>query len=98
MNIDTTFDLLADPVRRGIVTALRGTESVSRDRLVATLASDEDAHEQLRIALHHNHLPKLADAGLVTYDDETVTATDRIERVACQFDAPDRESVRPVPL
>lgn len=31
-----------------------------------------DTHrESVRIALHHNHLPRLADAALIDYDDRT---------------------------
>lgn len=44
---------------------------------------------RIRIALHHNHLPKLADAGVITYDDETVTATDALEAVTGRVSLPD---------
>lgn len=39
--------------------------------------TDEYEHqlEQTRIHLHHNHLPKLADVGLVEYDRETNVVT-----------------------
>lgn len=33
--------------------------------------SDSDAVDQLESVLHHRHLPKLADAGLVEYAPET---------------------------
>lgn len=85
-NRETTFDVLSSPVRREIITTLSESGSVARDQLTETLAradgADQDARRRIRIALHHNHLPRLADAGLVVYDDEAVTATNRLETVA----------------
>ena len=89
MDIETTFNLLSSSVRRAIIAVLRESSSVTRERLTEILtgseANDDDsvaARRRIRIALHHNHLPKLADAGLITYDDETVTATSELEQVA----------------
>lgn len=95
MDIETTFDLLSSSVRRAIITVLRESNSITRERLTATLAgsdADDDsvaARRRIRIALHHNHLPKLAEAGLITYDDETVTATAELEQVAQAIPLPD---------
>ncbi|WP_137284965.1 DUF7344 domain-containing protein [Halorussus salinisoli] len=87
MNRNTTFDLLSSPVRREIIVTLHESEAVDWDRLTEAVATaetdtDKDARRQIRIALHHNHLPRLAEAGLVVYDDETVTATTRLDTVA----------------
>lgn len=68
-----------------------------RQQLTAILATiraeDEAADEQLRrrvrISLHHNHLPKLADAGVITYDEETVAATEELESVVVGVSIPD---------
>ncbi|WP_115864564.1 DUF7344 domain-containing protein [Halorussus litoreus] len=102
MTTETTFDLLGNPVRRNLLAILRESSSIERDRLTATLAAEagdatgfgasegtEEARHRMRIALHHNHLPRLADAGLVTYDEETVTATNRLKAVASLLHSPD---------
>lgn len=88
-NRETTFDLLSSAVRRELVTVLHESGPVARSRLTERLAAaeaDGDADEELRrrtrISLHHNHLPRLADAGLVNYDDDEVTPTSRLEAVA----------------
>lgn len=43
-----------------------------------------DRREAIRIGLHHNHLPRLSDAGLIDYDARTKTVrnwnTSSIER------------------
>lgn len=88
-NRETTFDLLSSVVRRELITTLHESGSVPRSRLTEMLASaeadgdaDEDSRRRMRIALHHNHLPKLAEAGLVNYDDEEVTGTSRLDALA----------------
>lgn len=37
----------------------------------------EDHGENVRIELHHNHLPRLSDAGLIDYDSRTKTVNNR---------------------
>lgn len=89
MNLETRFDLLSHPLRRHTIAILNDAESLTRQQLTARLASvtaetdteQKQRRRRIRIALHHNHLPKLADAGVITYDDETVTATDALEAV-----------------
>jgi hypothetical protein len=102
MDMETTFDLLSSSVRRAIITTLRESNSVTRERLTAILADSEanddgsvDARRRIRIALHHNHLPKLAEAGLITYDDESVTATAELEQIAQVVPLPDEASQTP---
>jgi hypothetical protein len=87
MDRETTSDLFRSSVRREIVAILHESGSIGHDRLTETLAmseadADEDARRQIRIALYHNHLPRLAEAELVVYDDETVTPTNRLQAVA----------------
>jgi hypothetical protein len=33
-------------------------------------AADEEFVERVKISLHHNHLPKMADLGVVEYDPD----------------------------
>jgi hypothetical protein len=44
-----------------LATAVTATEN-------DTDAPDKDAVERVRIALHHKHLPKMADLGIIDYD------------------------------
>lgn len=71
--------LIADPQNRAILTVLNDaaqslTVSELVERLVATDAEifapgdAETDREEIYISLHHNNLPKLAEAGLVKYD------------------------------
>lgn len=57
-NAEATVDQLAD--------VLSGWEA-AREGTVATL----DTHEKHRVVLRHHHLPMLAAADLIRYDDET---------------------------
>ncbi|WP_050032401.1 DUF7344 domain-containing protein [Halorubrum halophilum] len=72
-----TFDLLTHPYRRYVLYYLRTHSGVvSVDTLTAMLTNElegssatpgSDTAERIEIALHHMHLPKLADAGLITF-------------------------------
>ncbi|MFC4448347.1 DUF7344 domain-containing protein [Halorussus aquaticus] len=88
MDFETAFDLLSNEYRRAIVDVLDETGPVSRQQLTTRLlargvgpadASDRPTRRRLRIALHHNHLPRLADAGVLTYDDERVAPTSELD-------------------
>lgn len=85
--LDRIFDLLGSRRRRYVLYYLNETDAdvVTLDdvaeRVVAwerEWAGDDDADrdthlEYVRTALHHNHLPRLADAGLVDYDPRSRT-------------------------
>lgn len=84
MDIETAFDLSSHEHRRAIVAILDETSPISRNRLTERVADRLDDSQsgqtrihsarttrcRIRIALHHNHLPRLAEAGVVEYDDE----------------------------
>lgn len=95
METQTALDLLKHEHRRAIVATLYETSSLSWPRLVgelsvrvtdATRFPDDATRRRLRIGLYHNHLPKLAEAGAVEYDDETVTATSKLESLVTYLD------------
>ena len=70
--LDRTFDVLAHPARRRIVSRLADRSSgrgrpVSLDRVL----SERSAAHAGRVELHHVHLPKLADVEVITWDPET---------------------------
>lgn len=79
-SMDTLLELVADSRRRAILRHLDESEPgvpVETDALVdRLLATEDDASDsegcrrRLAIELHHHHLPKLADAGLVAYDPD----------------------------
>lgn len=75
MDFDTAFDLLSNDCRRTIVAVLAETDAATRDQLTTRLlargvgpdGTDRQRNRRrLRIALHHNHLPRLAEAGVYT--------------------------------
>ena len=77
------FRCLADGRNRLILRTLRARSSVDRSTLVSVLVdefyrprSSSDPPTKARVALHHDLLPRLAEANLVEYDEGTVTATD----------------------
>lgn len=80
---ESVAPVLADDRRRTIVTLVRAENgAVTREALAHELASLEAAGapaasrvEDVTLQLHHRHLPKLADAGLLEYDraDGTIT-------------------------
>ncbi|MFD1647685.1 DUF7344 domain-containing protein [Haloarchaeobius litoreus] len=79
--LNKTFDLLTHPSRRYVLYLLT-TESEVMDieTLAAALANwdegqspvdESDNSASIEVALHHTHLPKLAEADLITYDVDT---------------------------
>lgn len=88
--LDTMFDVLSADRRRYTLQYLVETDAtVPLSELAAAVATTEtdessvsaDSRQQVAIDLHHRHLPKLADEGLISYDADanltTVTETGR---------------------
>jgi len=74
--LDDRLALLADRDRRLVVSTLAGgeTDRVPVTRLVEALSqASGDGHDpqRIRLRLHHQHLPRLQSAGVLTYDDES---------------------------
>lgn len=72
--------ILADETRRTVTAILRTTSTpialdnlatrvVDRNEELALQGTDHTDH--VAIGLHHNHLPLLADVGIISYDPET---------------------------
>ncbi|MEA1930179.1 DUF7344 domain-containing protein [Halohasta litorea] len=87
--LDETFDVLTHPYRRYVLYYLRTqAEAVDITTLSAMLANElegpsatagEKTPKDIEIALHHIHLPKLADVGLITFaHDERAIELDEI--------------------
>lgn len=86
-SLDRIFDLLASRRRRYVVYQLNEAETavVTLDELADQLVEwerDWDGRDdreratyrdRVRVTLHHNHLPRLADAGLIDYDARSQT-------------------------
>jgi DNA-binding transcriptional ArsR family regulator len=72
--LDALFEVLADAKRRHVLAYLDecdgdvATVTEVRDALADDDAST-DERERIATRLHHAHLPKLAAAGLVEFDD-----------------------------
>lgn len=93
MDFETAFEILNDECLRAVVEILRDDSPIARRRLTDRLAArgvrahgtpergapDPATRYRIHVALHHDHLPRLADVGLLDYDDETVAATPELE-------------------
>lgn len=86
--LDDVFELLADERRRTVLYALARSRARtwSLERLAEEVADREVARgdvtgplhgREVELALAHNHLPRLDDAGLVEYDHEARAVTKR---------------------
>lgn len=71
--LDTTLYLLSHQTRRDIVGYFQTTDGTTAavDDIVSHLADrdgEEPSHDDLYTQIHHVHLPKMDDAGLLDYD------------------------------
>lgn len=96
---DELFAVLSNARRRLV---LRTLQLAGREMSVSELTSDvvsweadmadtepDDVRDAVEISLVHTHLPKMADAGLVSYDPAagTVALTDRTHELDHHLDA-----------
>lgn len=104
LTTDQAFHLLGDSTRRRALAALRATDgAMSLDELAeATVSRAEDAtsgvisadrRERTVASLHHCHLPKLDDAGVVEYDldGNRVEPTEEVEELEPYFEVIETE-------
>ncbi|WP_232688813.1 helix-turn-helix domain-containing protein [Halobacterium zhouii] len=73
LDADTAFELLSDPVRRELLWTCRERGTMSVDDLVDAVAGELDSdRDRVGVDLHHTHIPKLSDAGVLTVESDTV--------------------------
>ena len=91
LSVDTLLDLLRNRRRRYLLYCLdqKVDSVVTVDELTAMLldwehrmnagaeAGSPDSKRRIRIELHHSHLPKLADLGVVEFDSRSKTIRKR---------------------
>lgn len=97
---DAVFDVLRNPRRQLALAYLRQQDRpVTLTELARRVTAGEvgvspsevetDRVDRVRASLHHTHLPKLANLGLVEYLDDdrhTVSATERMETLEPDMD------------
>ena len=71
---DSAFEVLADRHRRRVIRRLRAAGGTATlDQLIESVVDEVDAAasqrpELVRVQLHHVHIPKLRDVGLVEWE------------------------------
>lgn len=73
--LDSLFGVLADRRRRRLLAYLAGTDDgvATVSELADHVAADDADPERVTVSLHHAHLPRLEDAGIVEYDARSET-------------------------
>lgn len=75
--LDLMYEIMADPIRRALLTHLQETDVTTLDAAADELAAMDTLQredlQRLKSALHHTHLPKMADAHVIDYDRDTGT-------------------------
>jgi len=87
--LDELFDALSHPYRRRILTRLRKRNPREEaDFSAAELADDADEIDRLVLEIHHQHLPKLAEAGFLDWDreEDVITRGPRFDEIAPLID------------
>lgn len=97
---DAVFDALQNPRRRFVLAYLRQQDRpVTLTELAQKTAAweadapvsevEDERVNRVKLSLHHTHLPKLADLGLVEYtadDPHTVSPTERVRTLEADID------------
>lgn len=74
-DLDTMFELLADQRRRLALHHLVEEETGELDEIAdAVCSSIESDPPEVAMTLHHTHLPKLDEAGIIEYDPRSAMA------------------------
>ncbi|WP_226479034.1 DUF7344 domain-containing protein, partial [Natrinema amylolyticum] len=81
LDLDTIYELLSESRRRYVLYYLLDREHANVDRLALQIAAEEQdkaikrvtdgEKETVSISLMHNHLPRLADHKVITYDQRS---------------------------
>lgn len=81
MGVNKMFRLLSHPHRRHILYHLtQEPGTIDIDTLSALLVNQDDGHpgqsrntssDTIKVELHHMHLPKLVNSGIITFDADT---------------------------
>ncbi|MFC7096378.1 DUF7344 domain-containing protein [Halobaculum marinum] len=100
LTVDGLYEVLSDGTRRRLLWTMLDSGPPMRLRIPEDLPRDVADHRPRRIQLHHVHLPKLVDAGLVSWDDDRGEVTggptfDRAKPLLAV--ARDGERVTPLP-
>lgn len=66
--LDSLFEVMSHPLRRRILRRLGDGDPSNGRALVPEEIADQDDLESLKIALYHNHLPKLEEAGYIEWN------------------------------
>lgn len=76
--VDEVLSLVSESRRRQTLYCLLSNRTLDIDTIATQIAAWENnesiasvskqAEESIKIALHHNHLPKLAEVGIIEYD------------------------------
>ncbi|WP_049896743.1 DUF7344 domain-containing protein [Natrialba chahannaoensis] len=77
--LDSVYELLSASRRRYVLYYFLDNENATIDDLVRQVSEWESdvVPRSIRVSLHHNHLPRLAEHGLVEYGDDNVQITSR---------------------
>ncbi|MFC4436219.1 MULTISPECIES: DUF7344 domain-containing protein [Natrialbaceae] len=74
-SLERTYEILSHPTRRSLLRRLRNVETTTVRTAADNLAEAEriEKAERGEVMLHHVHLPKMSDAGIIDYDPDTGT-------------------------
>jgi DNA-binding transcriptional ArsR family regulator len=85
MDAASIFDILSNDIRRYVLHYLaKRSDPISLGELAELTADMEEdysatRYEHLYTALHHSHLPRLVDAGVIEYDPEAELIVSKAE-------------------